>query len=180
VPFIYHQYSAYSLFCGGPHIASWCLKFPPSIYAHVQSTYWNVGLFRYWTLQQVPNFIISAPPLLSIFYFSFHYITRSRLLHSVSQSLTKSKDSPPTLPTSPFLSLSLAPHVLHALFLTTTLLFASHTQIILRLGPSMPLTYWAAAWLVVERPHWGRWWISWSVIWSAVSVVLWSSFLPPA
>lgn len=131
---------------------------------------------RYWTPQQIPNFLLGAPPLILLFVFTLRYV-RLALLPRLCDFL-----SPPTSTTtkSPFLPPSIAPHVIHALILSLLLLFASHTQIVLRGAASMPLTYWAAAWLLVERPAWGRWWVGWSVIWGAVSCVLWGVFLPPA
>ena len=181
LPFVHLNYAAHRAFCTDPVKAPWCSKFAPSIYAHVQSTYWNVGLLRYWTLQQLPNFIISAPPLLSLFYYSFHYF-KSSFIPGICSKLTNRLKTPLTssLSSSPFLSTSLAPHVIHACFFTLTLLFTSHTQIILRLSPSMPIFYWAASWLLVEHPCIGRWWFGWSLNWSVVSVILWASFLPPA
>ena len=41
----------------------WCEKAVPSIYAYVQSHYWNVGFLRYWTLSNVPLFLLAAPVL---------------------------------------------------------------------------------------------------------------------
>ena len=166
----------------------------------------------YWTVQQLPNFLLGAPPLILLFSFTTHYIHHALLprLHSLVPMITSRsahaptesthtrpgsshpgkthqadhrsaahpRSSPPTR--SPFLRPSLAPHAIHALALSLLLLFASHTQIVLRLAASMPLTYWAAAWLLVERPRAGRLWVGWSVVWGAVSCVLWGVFLPPA
>ena len=83
-------------------------------------------------------------------------------------------------PSRPFKSLTIDPHVIHATILCLLLLVASHTQIVLRLAGSIPLTYWAAAWLVSEHHSIGCLWVTCSVLWSVISVVLWSTFLPPA
>mgnify|MGYP002050440369 CR=1 FL=1 len=40
---------------------AWCRERVPSIYAHVQRTYWNVGFLRYYELKQLPNFALAAP-----------------------------------------------------------------------------------------------------------------------
>lgn len=179
-PFLYHHYSAYTIFCSGSGVqADWCSNIPPSIYSHVQSKYWNVGFLHYWTVEQIPNFIISAPPLFSLFAFSVWHLKNGfipRLLHIISPTVRSQK----TLSSSPFLSTYFTPHVIHTLFLCTTLLLSSHVQIILRLAASMPTTYWAASWLLIEHPWYGRLWVGWSIVWGAVSVVLWSAFLPPA
>ncbi|PNG99104.1 GPI mannosyltransferase 2, partial [Tetrabaena socialis] len=42
----------------------WCSSRVPYVYGFVQAQYWGVGLFRYWTLQQLPNFLLAAPVLL--------------------------------------------------------------------------------------------------------------------
>ena len=82
---------------------------------------------------------------------------------------------------SPFLAnTAIIPHALHALAIALVLLFAAHTQIALRQAAALPTTYWAAAWLVAEHPRAGKAWVTWSVVWGAVSVVLWAVFLPPA
>ncbi|KAI0357097.1 mannosyltransferase [Trametes cingulata] len=180
--FVWYQYQAYRRFCTGSIApATWCDAFVPSIYTYVQAKYWNVGFLRYWTVQQLPNFLLGAPPLLLLFTFTLQY-ARFALIPRLAAFASPSS-APSTAPTqkaSPFLSPSIAPHVIHALVLSLLLLFASHTQIVLRLAASMPLTYWAAAWLLVERPNLGKWWVGWSVVWGAVSCVLWAVFLPPA
>jgi phosphatidylinositol glycan class V len=183
-PFVYHNYSGYVLFCTDIEPSTsppaWCHATLPSIYTYVQSQYWDVGFLRYWTLVQVPNFAIAAPPLAVLFMFSFHHLRHSVALHlqSISSKGPSSQAHPKH--TSIFLHPALTPHAIHALFLCTTVLFTSHTQIILRLSPSLPLTYWAAAWLLSEAPKWGRWWVGWSLVWGALSVVLWGTGFPPA
>jgi phosphatidylinositol glycan class V len=169
-PFIYHQWAAYREFCYSAEPALWCSNVPPSIYNYVQKEYWDNGFLRYWTIQQLPNFLISAPPLTSISIFSIyhiHHALSARFFGKVAHR-------------SPFIEASLMPHAIHALILSATLLFASNTQIVLRLAASLPITYWAAAWLVVEHPQWGKWWITWSVTWGSLSAILWGAFLPPA
>ncbi|KAF5389436.1 hypothetical protein D9757_004293 [Collybiopsis confluens] len=157
-PFVFHQATGYSAFCiNSVNVDTWCSRSLPLIYSHVQSKYWNGGLFQYWTLAQLPNFIIAAPPLIIIIAYSTHIVRAST--HS---------------------SMGLVPHAIHACVLGCTLFFASNVQIILRLAPSMPLVYWAAAWLVMDHPKVGRWWVGWSVTWGMVAILLWSVFLPPA
>ncbi|KAF1780680.1 GPI mannosyltransferase 2 [Phytophthora cactorum] len=43
---------------------SWCTNAVPNLtamYSFIQREYWNVGLFRYYELKQLPNFILAAP-----------------------------------------------------------------------------------------------------------------------
>jgi phosphatidylinositol glycan class V len=187
-PFIYHNYSGYILFCTNTEPSTsppaWCHTFPPSIYTHAQSQYWNVGFLRYWTLAQGPNFIIASPPLAALLLFSIHHLryrVSTGLQSRSSQYLSSFRIHSKHIASSAiFFHPALTPHAIHALFLSTTVLLASHTQIILRLAASMPFTYWAAAWLLTETPKRGRWWLGWSIVWSTLSVVLWGASLPPA
>lgn len=190
IPFVYHHFSAYITYCipnstnnNNPQfeVPQWCSNIPPSIYTYVQSKYWNGGFMHYWTLQQLPNFLISLPVFVLLLTFSSYHITNSLLprlrlvIYLKSSPLGNNTDSS-------FLSPTITPHAIHALILTSTLLLTSHVQIILRLAASMPCTYWAAAWLILEvrDRRWARLWVGWSVVWGAVSLVLWSAFLPPA
>ncbi|KAF9529293.1 glycosyltransferase family 76 protein [Crepidotus variabilis] len=176
VPFISYQAIAYMIFCLDKPISnpvSWRNKFPPSIYTHVQSKYWNVGFLRYWTVSQVPNFVIAVPPMALIFAYAGHH------LRSVSKIfLAEGLRQTPSVKFQN--ALFITPHALHALLFSSILLFASHTQIVLRLAASMPFTYWAAAWLYIEYPRLGGVWVTWSLMWGLISTILWATFLPPA
>lgn len=87
LPYILYQFHIYGLFCAssdkgdipeeiirfakvrGYKLSSdadsppWCSWTLPSSYSYVQSTYWNVGLFRYYELKQIPNFILAIPAI---------------------------------------------------------------------------------------------------------------------
>ena len=174
-PFIGHQYLAYLSFCSRSitePVPQWCSQTLPFIYSHVQSKYWNVGFLRYWTINQLPNFILAAPTLSLIFAYSFHH------LRKMLPELGFSNNS--STPSRSFRSSTIDPHAIHATILCFILLVASHTQIVLRQAGSIPLTYWAAAWLVSEHRTLGRLWVTWSLLWSLISIVLWCAFLPPA
>ena len=157
-----------------PHPA-WCDKTFPSIYSHVQAKYWNVGFMRYWTISNIPNFLLAMPVLLSVYAFCAFYL--SHLPSIVPRPFPQCRS---TEIHSTFLQLTIFPHVIHGLALTLVLTFNAHVQISLRVLPSLPLMHWAAAWLLIERPKWGRAWLVWSVMWYALSCVLWAVFLPPA
>ncbi|KAF8894928.1 hypothetical protein CPB84DRAFT_1782666 [Gymnopilus junonius] len=170
-PFVVYHLYTFTLFCLDTSATTpeWCDRAFPSIYSYVQAKYWNIGFLRYWTPSQLPNFLIAAPTILLICAFSFHHLKETRVFTVTADSTEH-----------PFENPSITPHVIHALILTSILVFASHTQIILRLAASMPLVYWAAAWLFLEHPSWARLWVTWSVLWSMISTILWAAFLPPA
>jgi GPI mannosyltransferase 2 len=168
LPSLSHQLNAYRIFCVATVTTDakppqWCGHLIPSIYSHVQRAYWHVGFLSYWTPAQLPNIALALPLLVPLLFYSISHI--SSLLRR------KSGDLRPLTTTA---------HAVHAIVLGMTLLTHAHTQIALRLLPSLPSTYWAAATLLVERPRWGRAYIIWVVLWGIASVILWASFLPPA
>ncbi|RMY35001.1 hypothetical protein D0866_04895 [Hortaea werneckii] len=61
VGFTLPQIVAYTEYCTNGNTRPWCTALPPSIYSFVQKEYWNVGLFRYWTLNNLPLFLLAAP-----------------------------------------------------------------------------------------------------------------------
>lgn len=44
--------------------SGWCARGVPDLYAHVQRVYWGVGLFRYFSARQLPNFVLALPAAL--------------------------------------------------------------------------------------------------------------------
>ncbi|GME47481.1 glycosyltransferase family 76 protein [Neofusicoccum parvum] len=57
------QWVAYQQYCVEENERPWCSRLPPSIYTWVQQYYWNVGFLRYWTLSNIPLFLLAAPTL---------------------------------------------------------------------------------------------------------------------
>ena len=53
--------------CDGTLNPEWCMFTEQnfSLYGFVQDKHWNVGIFRYWTLPQLPNFLLAFPILSS-------------------------------------------------------------------------------------------------------------------
>ncbi|KAF8626865.1 hypothetical protein AX15_004683 [Amanita polypyramis BW_CC] len=175
VPFIYHNYTAYIVFCGSATdgFPSWCTRLFPSIYTYSQSRYWNVGFLRYWSFSQLPNFIIAAPLFFimanyTIAYLRYHFLVTSKGHTTIDRAL------------EPFYDVSLLPYLFHSATLFLMLFLNAHTQIVLRLAPSVPVTYWSAARLITGWHVWGRRWVGWSAVWGTISIILWASFLPPA
>ena len=168
LPSLLHQLNAYHIFCVATDTANaerprWCDRLIPSIYTHVQRTYWNVSFLSYWTPAQLPNIALALPLLVPLLSYSAS--------HLYSFSRGASGCLRPSTTTA---------HAVHAMVLGTTLLTNAHTQIALRLLPSLPTMYWSAATLLVEQPRWGKVYVIWAVLWGFASVIVWASFLPPA
>lgn len=180
-PVILHQIAGYLQFCTDSNAPDWCSARLPLIYSYVQSKYWDVGLFRYWTIAQLPNFILAAPPLALLLWASSTHMKQhgfdklSNIVHAIRSR--RDKDDPNE---SLLVADQITPHAIHAFVLCLILIFASHTQIALRLSSSLPFTYWAAARLWIEKPQFAKLWTGWSIIWSTISLVTWGLFLPPA
>ena len=61
IAFATPQAIAYAEYCTDGETRPWCTHLPPSIYSFVQDHYWDVGLFRYWKLSNLPLFAITFP-----------------------------------------------------------------------------------------------------------------------
>ena len=60
----WHNYAGYRLLCSETPKPTWCSNGPTfNLYGYVQRQHWNVGLFRYYTWKQLPNFLLATPVL---------------------------------------------------------------------------------------------------------------------
>ncbi|CAE6511878.1 unnamed protein product, partial [Rhizoctonia solani] len=134
-PFLAQQYIAYLTFCQSSTPRPWCDSHIPLIYSFVQSHYWDVGLWRYWTIAQIPNFLLAMPILILAFSsIVWFIIASSRGIRFVKRREVDMSSLGPTL--SPSMSLVLLPYALHALVLSLVLFTAAHVQIALRMLPA--------------------------------------------
>ncbi|GFZ43371.1 GPI mannosyltransferase 2 [Saitozyma sp. JCM 24511] len=146
-PFLLFQWYAYASFCHSAKTSRpWCNARPPVPYSFVQREYWNMGILEYWTPAQLPNFLIAAPVLLVSLIPSFVYL-RQTLSPVFAQD--KTQPVPHTYPRSkssapfpPHAAPALLPFHIHHLALTLLLIFASHTQISLRVIAGDPVVWW--------------------------------------
>lgn len=194
VGFLLPQYIAYTEYCGnsGINTRTWCKRTLPSIYTFVQDHYWYVfklfelqvvdtyrrcGLFRYWTLSNLPLFLL-ATPMFAILVISGLWALEILPGESV-QNPNNSKDVHKSTQ-GPVLQVirNLAVSQLMLVLLTST---TAHVQIITRISSAYPVWLWYVASscregkaLLVGRI------VKFMVVYSVIQGGLFASFLPPA
>lgn len=77
---LYQQYYLpYKTFC--PQRGEWCKSqlfssifiTKTSLYSYIQSHYWGVGLLKYWTPNNIPNFLFAVPNIIILIYSSIYF-----------------------------------------------------------------------------------------------------------
>lgn len=176
------QISAYHEYCGAPNRSRpWCDSLVPSIYSFVQAHYWygkkthsvineanvsrNVGFLKYWTLSNIPLFILATPCLFLMIISSLDLLSPFATTYS---GRSKSFHRPEAQ------RLAVVQLVLACLAITNY-----HVQIITRVSSAYPWTY---IWLAeqVGRSKYGRPGVVIFVLYAMVQAGLYASFLPPA
>ncbi|MCJ1470013.1 ER membrane glycoprotein subunit of the GPI transamidase complex-like protein [Pseudocyphellaria aurata] len=168
----------------------WCSHRIPSIYAWVQSHYWQVGFLRYWSFSNLPLFALAAPMLLIMIVSSLNVWTLNAKTNAKRVKTKQYKRHVATTDVSQFQyqgliqSLAIVQMILAVLSLTSY-----HVQIITRLSSGYPVWYWWLASMIVENRalHMlGREWngarlvVRWMVVYAFIQGGLFASFLPPA
>eukprot|EP00050_Salpingoeca_kvevrii_P012637 m.23995 g.23995 ORF g.23995 m.23995 type:complete len:249 (-) comp4202_c0_seq1:51-797(-) len=143
---------------------NWCMHPLPLIYSHVQDAYWNVGLFRYYKLKQLPNFALAAPVVLLLW----------RGLSSWSQEYGR---NPKAVALS---STHLMEYGVPVLLTVVIVLTTAHVQIMTRVVCSMsPLLYWLAAPMLGSKAHPSACVIiGFCAVYCIVGTVLFANFYP--
>jgi len=173
-PFLLHLRNGYTHFCANrKEPADWCQEDFPNVYAHVQSSYWGVGMFNYFTVQQLPNFVLAAPVLLLWAAAVIRY-GRADPLRFVSGGLLRSK----LAVESGFLSTGVALHVSHFFALVMISLPVMHVQVMTRLLVASPALYWYAADLFRHDDWRAKAVLTYFLSYIAIGYVLHCNFLP--
>jgi phosphatidylinositol glycan class V len=123
----------------------------PNIYAYVQAKYWNVGLFNYYQLHQLPNFLLASPVVFLSAWGIVSFLRRFSLFASPSAAAAKStgasaaSPAPPSAAEEPYLEGALVPFVAYwAVQVVIGMLFM-HVQVITRFLSASPALYWFCA-----------------------------------
>ncbi|KAL2119659.1 hypothetical protein VTJ04DRAFT_6620 [Mycothermus thermophilus] len=199
------QAVAYRRFClsgsgdgEGKEVREWCGRWVPSIYAFVQAYYWNTGFLRYWTVSNLPLFLLAAPMLTILVVSGVAQLKGGGVVTTPSSSAETSAPPEKKNPTTPttstpssatssqqerftsLLTSAAAAQVLLAILALTSY----HVQIITRLSSGYPLWYWWVAGKLVSSEERDRVLanriVMFMVMYAAVQGVLFASFLPPA
>lgn len=140
------QYMAYQEFCNvtsDVDIRPWCSRTLPSIYTWVQEHYWyditgpvpssirltllrNVGFLRYWTISNLPLFLLALPMLLILV-----------VTGLIAPSLISKSETPGTERSVAYVRCLALPQIVLALLAFTTF----HVQIVNRIATGYPLWY---------------------------------------
>ncbi|PUU79323.1 hypothetical protein B9Z19DRAFT_1192659 [Tuber borchii] len=156
---VFPQWVAYGRYCladaGAGEVRSWCGDTVPSIYFFVQERYWNVGIFRYWTISNIPLFLLATPALIVLICSAIWAIYGGA--GAVVGKLA-------------------IPQIL----LAVMALLTYHVQIITRLSSGCVVWYWWVACMICAGDARAKWIVRWMVCYALIQGVLFAAFLPPA
>lgn len=131
----------------------WCNNTLPLSYSYIQSNYWNVGMFKYYKLKQIPNFILASPIIFIILYHCMSYIRNNlRLCFRLGlRANTFNFGYSNRMPYRPKQyskgfganDPALFVYIVHATFLTVFCIIFVHIQVSTRLlASASPILYW--------------------------------------
>lgn len=183
-------YIPFKRFC--PSGGEWCneqiIKNIPfitkqSFYSFIQAKYWNVGFLKYWTLSNIPNFVIAMPQSIILLKSIHHFIA-----------------NPHNLPNGCHTIIPLVAITVIFLFI---ILFLAHVQIINRVSSFIPLHLWYISESLISakttnqlshykkplslttkginsKMAWIKLYLGCLFFWVFIQTILFGLFLPPA
>ncbi|EFZ02420.1 mannosyltransferase (PIG-V, glycosyl transferase family 76) [Metarhizium robertsii] len=167
------QTVAWMRYCGSDGVGRpWCEKMIPSIYTFVQDHYWNVGFLRYWTLNQLPLFLLASPMLAILIKSGLDLIVKPQRITNASRNGAAESDL------NTFVRALAGSQVLIAILAITTY----HVQIITRISSGYPAWYWWVGSCLMDkrRQGYGVAIVMFMVMYGGIQGGLFASFLPPA
>ncbi|KAK5999748.1 hypothetical protein QM012_005154 [Aureobasidium pullulans] len=136
------QYIAYQDYCVAPsdgNLRPWCSRKLPSIYSWVQEHYWNVGFLRYWTVSNIPLFLLALPMLCIL-------ISTGLAAPGLKLDNTRQPSKQHSNHASVYILCLALPQILLALLAFTTF----HVQIVNRIATGYPIWYIVLAAAIVS------------------------------
>ncbi|KAM4046198.1 GPI mannosyltransferase 2 isoform 2-T2 [Anomaloglossus baeobatrachus] len=131
-------------------VPAWCSISFPLAYSHIQSEYWDVGLFRYFKLQQFPNFLLALPVLiLSVSTILEYTSSNLELCRTLGLGIVQSK------PANGFYGPQVFVYVAHLAALAGFGFLCMHVQVLTRLlFSSCPVLYWFCSHVLHKNEPW--------------------------
>ncbi|CAH8506176.1 unnamed protein product [Schistosoma turkestanicum] len=118
----------------------WCSFAPPFSYSHIQKIHWNVGLWGYYQLRQIPNFILALPVVALCFICSVMFYRRAPKAYRTFGLYAECE-----------MDRNMVPYVFHMLFLCAYGVLHINIQVLTRLiFSSCPIIYWFCAYLLCD------------------------------
>ena len=140
----------------------------------------NVGLFRYWTLPNIPLFLLATPTLFVLFRSGAWGL---QVFGRVEQASEKAGGNSRTSTIDIDWSINSIGYrlAITQLALAAMLVVGYHVQVITRLCSGCVVWYWwAAVMIAADRDLGGKWFVRWTVMYGLIQGVLFAGFLPPA
>ena len=128
----------------------------------------NVGFLRYWTVSNLPLFLLAAPMLVVMLKSGLGYLAVPQLPAAGKPAETSRLSS--------LVQSAAAAQVLLALLAVTTY----HVQIITRISSGYPLWHWWLAEKLIRGDKSASLLVMFMVIYASIQGALFASFLPPA
>lgn len=128
------------------------------LYSFVQERFWGVGLFKYYQLRKLPNFLLASPMLILVSFIFKYYLECSK---SSSNLIKKGLGGQFWNKTA-----LLLPFILHLLFLTLFSVLFINIEVTTRLVcSSSPLVFWSVCkfprkWQYVCRIYFGAYFLA--------------------
>lgn len=187
LPYVFKEIQTYNTFCKLSHYNQsrdhWCDGLIPMSYSYTQDHYWNVGLFRYWEIKQLPNFLLAFPVVIIVFYHTQRFLVGLKnfdifLTFGILKHKTDERENDVLMPPS-----RLFVYLCHCLFLTCFGLIGFHVQILTRmLFSSSPVLYWAGATIIIRdldhKLFKTRLIIGYFFVYNVIGVILHCNFYP--
>ncbi|CAH8534138.1 unnamed protein product [Heterobilharzia americana] len=121
-------------------IPAWCSSMPPFSYTYIQENKWNVGLWSYYQLRQIPNFILAMPVVILCFVCSVLFYRRAPSAYRTLGLYAECE-----------MNRNMVPYVFHMLFLCAYGVLHINVQVLTRMiFSSCPIVYWFCAYLLRE------------------------------
>lgn len=187
IGFLTPQYIAYQEYCGATGVEdtrTWCKNTIPSVYSFVQAYYWNNGPFKYWTMSNIPLFIL-AMPMIIILGVSGNAGLRNAHFQQIFSATSVTSEKEVSSPVDEIQNTDkiqiIRSLALSQLILTIYTVIGGHVQIITRISSCCVVFLWHIAASIGEGKDAtvtmvGRF----MIIYAGIQSGLFSSFLPPA